>query len=246
MAGSSLARVTTGRGPRLSACRAVLLAFGGVWLGHVIEHFRVEGSAGLAHELSHSVHLYMLPLGAVLVALAALTGVGWVRMGAALRRRLGHASDGLTSVFRGGPARAHPTMPASPTGPSVSGRWLALAMPLGVAQLVLYGLQENLEHAFAGEDAPLLSVFAGAHWAASLVQLGVACVLAVLVIACRRRVADLARRIDAFERLAHWLTRARVVVLPAPPVGRMRSFTPLERFGRHLLQRPPPPLRISH
>ena len=137
-------------------------------------------------------------------------------------------------------------MPAAAAAPSIGGRWLALAMPLGVAQLVLYGLQENLEHALAGEDAPLLGVFAGAHWAASLVQLGVACALAVLVIACRRRVADLARRIDAVERLAHWLTRARVAVVPAPAAARTRSFTPLERFGRHLLQRPPPRLRISH
>ena len=107
-------------------------------------------------------------------------------------------------------------------------------------------LQENLEHALSGEGVPVLGVFAGAHWAASLVQLGVACVLAALVIACRSRVADLARRIDAVERLAHWLTRARVAVLPTPAAGRVRSFTPLERFGRHLLQRPPPPLRISH
>ena len=70
--------------------------------------------------------------------------------------------------------------------------------------------------------------------------------VAAIVIACRSRVADLARRIDAVERLAHWLTRARVAVLAAPAAGRLRSFTPLERFGRHLLQRPPPLLRLSH
>jgi hypothetical protein len=222
-----------------------MLAFGGVWLGHVVEHFRVEGPAGLVHELSHSVHLYMLPLGALLVVLAALTGVGWVRMTAALTRRLERATEGLARAFRVGRSRAHSTAPAVPTAPTVGGRWLALAMPLGVAQLVLYGVQENLEHGLAGEDVPVLGVFAGAHWAASLVQLGVACLLAALVIACRRRVADLARRIDAVERLAHWLTRARVTVLPAPAAGCPRSFTPLERFGRHLLQRPPPRLRFS-
>ena len=238
--------MTTGWGSRLPACRAVLLAFGGVWLGHVVEHYRVEGSAGLAHELSHSVHLYMLPLGVLLVVLAALTGVRWVRMASALTQRLERATDGLARAFRGGRARLHPTVRVAPSAPSVGSRWLALAMPLGVAQLVLYALQENLEHALSGEGVPVLGVFAGAHWAASLVQLGVACVLAALVIACRRRVAALARRIDAVERLAHWLTRARIATLPAPAAGRVRSFTPLERFGRHLLQRPPPPLRISH
>jgi hypothetical protein len=187
----------------------------------------------------------MLPLGVVLLVLAALTGVGWVRMASALKQRLERAGEGLARAFRGGRARIGPTAPVATAAPSTRGRWLALAMSLGVAQLLLYGLQENLEHALAGEPVPLLSVFAGSHWAASLVQLGVAGVLAAIVIACRRRVADLARRIVAVERLAHWLTRARVAVLPAPVVGRARSFTPLERFGRHLLQRPPPRLRIS-
>jgi len=239
--------VTTGFGSRLAACRAVLLAFGGVWLGHVAEHYRVEGSAGLVHELSHSVHLYMLPLGALLVVLAALTGVGWVRMAAALTQRLERATEGLARAFRGARPRLYPTVPhTAPTVSSVGGRWLALALPLGLAQLVLYALQENLEHALSHEAMPLLGVFAGAHWAASFVQLSVACLVAAIVIACRSRVADLARRIDAVERLAHWLTRARVAVLAAPAAGRLRSFTPLERFGRHLLQRPPPPLRLSH
>ena len=224
----------------------MLLAFVGVWLGHVVEHFRVEGSQGLAHELSHSVHLYMLPLGALLVVLAALMGVGWVRMASARTQRLEHATYGLARAFRGGRPRAHTATGIAPTPPSVGGRWLALAMPLGAAHLVLYALQENLEHALAGEGAPLLSVFTGAHWGAALVQVGVACTLAALVVGCRRRVADLARRIDAVERLAHWLVRARVAVLPTPAAGRLRSFTPLERFGRHLLQRPPPGLRISH
>src|SRR5207253_10964 len=154
IAGSSLTRVTTGRGSRLPACRAVLLAFGGVWLGHVAEHYRVEGSAGLVHELSHSVHLYMLPLGALLVVLAALTGVGWVRMAAALTHRLEHATDALARAFRGASPRLCRTVPAAPTAPSVGGRWLALALPLSVAQLVLYALQENLEHAMSHEAVP--------------------------------------------------------------------------------------------
>jgi len=217
-----------------------------VWLGLLVEHFRVEGTTGLAHELTRSAHLYMLPLGALLAVLATLAGVGWVQMASSLQRRLERARDGLARAFRGGRARAHPAASAAPASPSLGGRWLGLAISLGVAQLVLYGLQENIEHKVAGDGVPGLSVFMSAHWAAALVQLGVACVLAGLVIACQKRVADLARRVDAVERLAHCLTRARVAILPAPPVVRPRSFTPLERFGRHLLQRPPPGLRVSH
>jgi hypothetical protein len=188
----------------------------------------------------------MLPLGVLLAVLAALTGVAWMRMASRLTQRLERSTDGLARAFRGARPRAHPAAPTDPMPPSVGGRWVALAMPLGLAQLVLYGLQENLEHALAGDRAPVLGVFGGAHWAAPFVQFGVACLFAALVVACRRRVADLARRVDAVERLAHWLTAARVAVLRAPAGGRVRSFTPLERFGRHLLQRPPPRLRISH
>jgi hypothetical protein len=223
----------------------VLLVFGGVWIGHVVEHFRVEGPAGLAHELTHSTHLYMLPLGALLALLAAVTGVAWMNMATALKRRLERATEGLARALRGGDAPSRPAVRAARGVPSIGGRWLALAALLGLAQLALYGIQENIEDALAGEGVSVVRVFAGAHWAAALVQVGVASTIAGLVVAGRRRVADLARRIDVVERLAHWLTRVRPAVLPVPSMGRARSFTPLERFGRRHLQRPPPRFRFS-
>jgi hypothetical protein len=242
--GDSLDGVTKGRA-RDPLWRAVLVC-GGVWLGHLVEHFRVEGPAGLVHELSHSVHVYMLPLGALLVALAALTGAAWMRMAAALRRRLAHATEGLARAFRAGRgSRRRPDAGEVTVAARTHGR-LALAASLSMAQLLLYGIQENLERALEGDTVSVIGVFGGAHWGAAPVQVGVACVLATLVVACRTRVADLARRVDAVERLAHWLARARLAVLPAPFAGRVRSFTPVERFGRHLLQRPPPQLRFSH
>jgi hypothetical protein len=121
-----------------------------------------------------------------------------------------------------------------------------VAVPLAVAQLALYGAQEYIELTLEGRHVSVVDIFGGLHWAASLIQVIVAFALAALVARCRRRVVDLSRRIAVFERLAHWLTRVRTVVGAAPTSGRVRSFTPLERFGHHLLQRPPPSLRISH
>jgi hypothetical protein len=97
----------------------------------------------------------------------------------------------------------------------------------------------------SGEGVSFVGVFAGAHWGASIVQVMVAAVLAVLAIASRRRVAELARRIDAVERLAHWLSRLRPSAYTFPSTALTRSFTPLERFGRRHLQRPPPSLAIG-
>jgi hypothetical protein len=219
----------------------VVLVFGGVWLGHMLEHFRVEGPAGLVHELSHSVHLYMLPLGAVLLILATLAGVAWARLEAVLSARAERASAGLRRAWRGAPASPLPVL-ASTSTPT----WRSVAIPLTVAQLLLYGVQEHIEAELAGHGGSALEIFGGAHWAAALVQVAVAFVLAAIVVRCRRRVVDLSRRIDAVERLARWLTRTRHVGDAAAPRRHVRSFTPLERFGRQLLQRPPPSLRISY
>jgi hypothetical protein len=225
----------------------VLLVFGGVWLGHMLEHFRVEGPAGLVHELRHSVHLYMVPLGVLFLVLATLAAVAWARLEALLTARAERASARLRRAWRGAPApRPADLAPATPATSTTAPRWRSVALSLAVAQLVLYGVQEHIEHSLAGHRDSVLEIFGGAHWGASLIQVAVAFVLAAIVVRCRRRVVHLSRRIDAVERLAHWLTRTRNVVRAMAPARRVRSFTPLERFGRHLLQRPPPALRISH
>jgi hypothetical protein len=207
----------------------------------MLEHFRVEGPAGLVHELSDSVHLYMLPLGAVLLILATLAAIAWARLAAMLEARDARASAELRRVWRGAPAPRPAGVASARTR-----TWHSVALPLAIAQLVFYGVQERIEHELAGHGGSLLEIFGGAHWAAALIQVAVACVLAMIVTRCRHRVLDMTRRIVAVERLAHWLTRTRTVVGAAAPARRVRSFTPLERFGRHLLQRPPPLLRSSH
>jgi hypothetical protein len=224
-------------------CRAVLLVFGGVWLGHMLEHFRVEGPAGLVHELHHSVHLYMIPLGLVLLILAMLVGLAWTRLHGLLSARADRASTGLQLAWQG--KQLDP--PADPArAPDPPRSWVWVTLPLALAQLALYGTQEHIEHALAGHRASALEIFGGAHWAAALIQVGVACLLAAIVVRCRGRVVDLSRRIEAVERLTHWLSRLRTFIPPAAARHRTRSFTPRERFGGQLLQRPPPSLHISH
>src|SRR4029079_1352564 len=71
-AGTSLTHVTTGHVSRVHAWQVALLAVSGVWIGHVVEHFRVDGPGHMAHGLTNSVHVYMLPLGAVLALLLTL------------------------------------------------------------------------------------------------------------------------------------------------------------------------------
>jgi hypothetical protein len=237
--------VTARRATRLPAWHAVLLALTGVWIGHVVEHTRVDGLAHLTHGLTHSVHVYMLPFGAALAVLVACAAAAWRRMKVALAHRLEQARDGLAHGLRAGRTgrRARPHAPSEV--PSARARWLALSATLCGAQLVLYAVQEGIENAVAGEGYSVLHAFAGAHGTAALIQVGVACALAAIVVACKRRVVELARRIEAVERLAHWLTRARVTPVPVR-AGTMRSFTPLERMGLRRLQRPPPRLRISH
>jgi hypothetical protein len=209
----------------------------------MVEHSRAEGLAGALHELHDSAHLYMLPLGLLLAALVACIGVTWLRVARELRRRLVLARSRLRRPrARAGAGPAEESVRLRSPG----GRWLVLAVQLAVGQLVLYGVQENVERVAIGERVSVIHVFAGAHWGASLVQVAVAGVLAALVVACRRRFADLARRVDAIERLTDWLARARVIAGAPSTAAAARSLTPLERFGRRHLQRPPPRLRFGN
>ena len=66
----------------------VLLAVIGVWLTHTVEHLRVGTAAGVSAAAFSSVHVYMLPVGALLALAAALAGVGVWRAWWALGRRL--------------------------------------------------------------------------------------------------------------------------------------------------------------
>lgn len=221
---------------RLFAPSLVLLALVGTWTGHTLEYARVAGRAGLRDELFGSVHLYMLPVGAVLVALAVAGSLDWWRTWQALGRRLDALRDAVAASLRGHRVSA----PPATVQPSTAARWGALTLLLAGLQLVLYLGQENLETALVGAPVPGLRVFLGVHAAAPLVHLAVAAVLAALMVrgaALLRRRAD---RIVGVVRLLRVLLAAlAAAVVPAAPVLEWRP-SPLDRHGGHLWSRPPP------
>src|ERR1700756_4769166 len=94
--------------PRMLAPGVVLLALIGVWLTHTVEHLRVGAAAGVSAAAFSSVHVYMLPVGALLALAAALAGVGVWRAWWALGRRLERTRIALAAGFRG---RRSPWLP---------------------------------------------------------------------------------------------------------------------------------------
>ena len=211
------------RGPRrrLFAPTLVLLALVGTWTGHTLEYARVAGSAGIRDELFGSAHLYMLPLGALLVALAATGGLGWWRAWQALGRRLDAARAGLATVLRGHRAAAPPVT----AGPSGAAGWGALALLLAGLQLCLYLAQENLEAVATGAPVPGLGAVLGVHAMAPLVHLAVASLLATLMASAGRLLRRRTERITRVVRLLRLLLAALAPTAPAPaPVA---SLAPL-------------------
>ena len=233
---SILRPMARGRRRRLFAPSLVLLALVGTWTGHTLEYARVAGRAGLREELFGSVHLYMLPAGALLVGAAALGGVGWWRAWLALGRRLDAARGALAASLRGRRVDA----PAAAAPPSPAARWGALTLLLAGLQLALYLGQENLETAVAGAPVPGVRVFLGVHALAPLVHLAVAALLAALMTRAGALLRRRAERITGVVRLLRILLAAlAAVVPPAPPVAQWRP-SPLDRLGGHLWCRPPP------
>ena len=223
-------------GRRMFAPTLVLLALVGTWTGHTLEYARVAGGAGLREELFGSMHLYMLPVGAVLVALAAIGGVGWWRVWQALGRRLDAAHGALAAALRGHRVAA----PAAGGPPSAVARWGSLTLLLGGLQLLLYLAQENLESVLARAPAPGLHVFLGVHAAAPLMHIAVAAMLAGLVARAGLLLQRRALRISRVVRLVRILLAALASNIPAAaPVAQWRP-SPLDRLGDHLWRRPPP------
>src|SRR5579872_876618 len=90
--------------PRMLAPGVILLALLGVWLAHTVEHLRVGGAAGVSAAAFSSVHMYMVPVGALLALAAAVAGVGVWRAWWALGRRLEQTRLALSGALRGRPA----------------------------------------------------------------------------------------------------------------------------------------------
>jgi hypothetical protein len=226
--------------PRLVAPGVAMLAVVGVWLTHTVEYTRLTGSARLAGGALASVHVYMLPAGALLALCAALAGVRCWRAWWALGRRLEGARAALASAWRG---RQHPGVPVPPVPePSDSSRLVALWLPLTAIQAALYLLQENVEALVAGQPLPGLGAVTGVHLPVLLVHLAVALVLACAALQVSRRLDRRRGRVAACERLLRAVLRSLARSSDAPPAREAWSPSPLDRFGRHLWRRPPPPL----
>ena len=105
-------------------------------------------------------------------------------------------------------------------------------------QLVVYVAQENAELRALGVHQPVLNVISGVHlWAAGAHLLVAGALLAVLWLVHRpvAQLAELVREVVAWL-LAHPGRR----LAPARRAPAVRSWTPVERFGRQLWSRPPP------
>jgi hypothetical protein len=213
----------------------VLLALVGTWLGHSLEYLRVRKSSGLLGAMTGSVHLYMLPLGVVLVALSAAAGMVWLRGVLSLAERLQDLRDAL---LRGrSPARVMAR--GAGTVPGRAARAGSLWVLLAGAQVVLYLVQENVESHVAGVRAPGLGAVLGAHWAAIPIHLLVAAVLAVAASGLVRYRLRLARAVAQHEWVHARLRASHVAQVPAGP-ARLRVLTPHQRWGSQRWQRPPP------
>ncbi|HVC05542.1 MAG TPA: hypothetical protein VND88_12785 [Candidatus Acidoferrales bacterium] len=227
------------RHARVAASASVLLAFAGLWVGHTLEYLRVWGGAGLADSITNPVHAYMLPLAGALVVLGALFAIRLLRAWQALNMRLEQAAMRLRRVWRGRVEQ----VPAAAPGRSPGARLVAIWLPLAAAQIALYLVQENIEAVARAQPAPGLGSITGVHWAAPLVHLYVALLLAcgtrICQILLRRRTA-VVERVEAFVRAAVRRLSDLPAPVSAPPAPDRRS--PFDTLGRDLWRRPPPPL----
>jgi len=225
------------RHSRIAASGGVLLAFIGMWIGHTLEYLRVLGSAGLLQSLVSPVHVYMLPVAGVLAALSALFGLRVWRAWHALNDRLDRAVAGLRRSWRGRPDAATPAhVRRSSPGATLIAVWL----PLAAAQIALYIVQENVEAIARAQPAPGWGAITGVHWAAPLVHLYVALLLACGVRICKlllRGREAVVERVECLWRAAARRT-AREMPRVAPPPLQVHAAS--QRPGRHRWRRPPP------
>ena len=209
----------------------VAITLAGTWIGHTLEYLRVWGFAGAAHSMAASVHVYMEPAGAGLLALGLLG----VLSSARLARRLEHRLRCLRGASDGRDGSTRP-LEAEADFPSRSLSLPTLVVTVWAGQCGLYLLQENIEESAAGRHLPGLGALGGVHALAAVVHLIVAATLVGALWLARRRVTRLADAIQrALERLGSHIT-----VAPAGPRPPRRAWTPLDRWGTQRWSRPPP------
>jgi hypothetical protein len=232
---------------RLAVTTVVVTALVGEWLGHGISYYRAAGIAGLQAGLGGGIHDYMLPLAAVLLALAAVGAAGLIRAWLALGHRLDSAARLLARLRRGDGHGALVPLSQQPRHvadlafmPSPLARVVALALPLAVVQCALYLVQENLERALRGLAAGGLGPLLDGGGAAAWIQTAVALVLAAVLTAALLLLRARQRSVGRIERLAHafWQRAGRDA---APPASPRPHVTPARLLlGSALWQRPPP------
>jgi hypothetical protein len=225
------------RQARFGASGAVLLAFVGVFIAHTLEYLRVWGPAGVVASMTNPAHAYMLPVAGVLLMLSAVFAIRLARAWYALNERLDRAASGIRRVWRGGSDQVCVALERRSTpGTRLAAIWL----PLATAQMVLYLVQENVEALASSRPAPGLGALTGIHWAAPLVHLYVALLLAIAVRICQVLLHRREATVERVEALLRAMVRRLRTITPelAHPV--VRAVSPLERAGRHLWRRPPP------
>jgi hypothetical protein len=221
----------------------VLIALIGVWVTHTAEYARILGPEVVWRALPGSVHLYMLPLAGVLGLVAAQGGARLWRAWTAMGWRLERTRAGIEAAWRGRQP-PHP-LPAAHSLPPFGCRLVALWLPLAAVQIALYLLQENAEARWAGIPMPGLGPVTGLHWAAPLVHLAVALLLALGASALLGLFRKRAHVIVACERLLRALMVAGAAcIAPACPARRWTP-SPVDLFGTQILGRPPPALRVT-
>ena len=226
-----------GRPVRRLAMAGVLGALVGDWVTHTAEYARLDGAAGIARALSGSVHLYMLPAAALLTMAAALWAARLWRAWTALGWRLDATRAGIAVAWRG----RHPhSLPADRVLPPAGCRLLALWLPLVVVQVTLYLLQENIEARWAGLPMPGLGALTGVHWAAPLIHLAVALLVAAAACVVLTRFRRRVRVIVIAQRLLHALVAAIATRTIPSYAGGGWASSPVDLFGTHILTRPPP------
>ncbi len=230
-------RVMPHRHSRVAASGGALLALVGLWIGHTLEYLRVLGSAGLPGSLVSPVHAYMLPVAGVLVGLSALFGLRLWRAWRALSDRLDRAAAGLHRIWRGR-TEAIPDVPVPRS--SRGAGLIALWLPLAAVQIVLYLIQENVEAIARAQPAPGWGAITGIHWAAPLVHLYVALLLACGVRICQilfRRHEAVVERTESLLRAVARRVRRPVPHLTSPS---LLADAPDRWLGWHVWRRPPP------
>jgi hypothetical protein len=224
---------------RIAAPGVVLLALVGLFIGHTLEYLRVWGAEGIVASMTNPVHAYMLPLAGVLLALSIMFAFRLARAWQKLNDRLDRAAAGVRRIWRGRSDEA----PSSPTSRSTPGiRLVALWLPLAAAQIVFYLVQENIEAVARSQPAPGFGAITGVHWAAPLIHVYVALLLACIVRICEILFLRRAVAVERVEALLRAIVRRRWTVAAVRAVPALRAGSPIERLGRHLWRRPPPQL----